>query len=89
MSRSDEWANASWPRLLALTDMDGPCICPGDPDHAQHPDPCGAPNSGTGHGPWCRPCNTARFQRINAGFAEIRATLAGSTPDTVVWEETP
>jgi len=69
-------------RLGDVLDMDGPCICPGDPDHDPHPTPCGAPNSGTGHGPWCEPCNNARLQRINAGFAEIRATLAGSTPDT-------
>jgi len=58
-----------------MIDMEGPCICPGDRDHATHPSPCGGPNSGTGHGPWCAPCNTARFARIKAGLADIKRAL--------------
>lgn len=65
-----------------MIDMEGPCICPGDRDHATHPSPCGGPNSGTGHGPWCAPCNTARFARIKAGLADIKAALSRSPDPT-------
>lgn len=49
----------------------GPCVCDGRYAGCQHQRPCGAPNGGTGHGPWCAECNPRRLAHITSSLNEI------------------
>ena len=53
------------------------CICPFC-EERPHTHPCGEPVTDGRWGPWCTPCNDARFARIDAGFrALLREEEAG------------
>lgn len=52
-----------------------PCVCDSRYVGCDHPNPCGQPNSGTGHGPWCAECNPRRFAHIDKSLTEIRGSL--------------
>jgi len=52
-------------------DLRGACVCDSRYDGCDHPDPCRAPNSETGHGPWCAECNPRRFESIRKSLHNL------------------
>jgi hypothetical protein len=54
-----------------MTDVFGPCLCDGRYHGCDHDKPCGRPNSGTGHGPWCAECNPRRMAAIDASLHRL------------------
>lgn len=51
------------------------CVCDSRYVGCDHPNPCGQPDSGTGHGPWCAECNPRRFAHIDKSLTETRGSL--------------